>query len=468
MKKIIFNALLILNLLVAGTSPANAKADESLALTNTHDDCAAKLLPQALNLEKVRPDSFTAHANEFMKALWPAMSRGENVLEVQSTYFTTFVAQHLPEMIQNHDRNRIYAHQEVLGDSQEKIVPLLEKHLSYVDAYISQLQKRIILGEQLNYLDVLRFSYFLVLTREPEAHRKLQALFDLKDDEAIRKRYPGQYREDLKSELARISTREFKHEFWLQNYGASFKNNLQQENQIQVLLPKTDITRTVSLKELQKILLIPSTAPAGPIAFYLNFHLPINPLALPSEYELLDNSRLRSPVINFAHDIGHFFNFATRPNIERLDAIRPDLVKIRETIISKKDPELLQTFYFLIYFLRFEATIPLPVTSDQLSQQLQYLADYVLIDYDDLTDIQQLSGMAFNLFRLSLGSPFAPARNEKVFNQKLAEIIALVSNHNLDKSTLSLSEKESERKKILKQKRKNIRQGDRRQQNEVD
>lgn len=459
-------APLLLLILFTAYAPF-ASADPTSVINEATENCAAKLLPQALNLENVRPDSFTAHADHFMKALWPAMSRGENVLEARSVDFTTFVANLLPEMIQNHARNRLYAQQDLITSFYEKrIEQILEKHLSFIDSYISKLQERISKNEQLSYLDLLQFCNFLTVTREPEANRKFKALYDLNDEAAVQNRYPGKKRQDMQGIINQFSTPEFKQNFWLRLYSIAFKTNLMVNDKLQILRPQSDVTRIVTQDQLQRILLIPSVTSPGPVAFYLNYHLPINPLALSSEYELLDNVNFASPLANFAHDVGHFFNLITRPDIDKLDAIRADLKMIREIVISKQDPELLQTLYYMIYFLRFETQLPIPLTSEKLAEHMQYLADYVTNFGSQPSEQRRVSGGIHILFRNSLLSPFAPARSETIFDQKMAKIIAITSMYNLDKSSLSLSEKMIERVKVWKQHLHNIRQGQLREKHE--
>lgn len=448
-------ALLLLLILFTAYAPF-ASADPNSVINETTENCAGKLLPQALNLEKVRPDSFTAHADHFMKALWPAMSLGKNVLEVQSSYFTTFVSQHLPELVRNHSRNRVYAHEDFAG-SNEGQLQILEKYLNYADTYISQLQKRITNGEQLNYLDVLRFSLFLVLTSEPEADRKLIALYDLNDDAAIQRRYPGKKHSDLDFYIKYITTVDYKRKFWQQTYGVTFKSNLQTKDQIEVLSINPITPSEIQLSHLKRILIIPTKAPAGPAAFYLNFHLPINPLALPSEYELLDNVSLASPLTNFSHDVGHYINLLIRHHIEQLHAIQADLKSIREIVISKNDPKLLKMLYYVAYFIRFESQLPIPLNSEQLVEQLQYLANYnTNFHIGSRSEPFKASEAIHTLFRNSLNSTFAPAKNELEFGLKLAEIIALISIYNIQKSNLSMPEQWIKRIKLWEQHLKNL------------
>lgn len=404
-------------------------------------ECVNRLLPQAIHIEKVKTDSFTAYADRFMQVMeGPYLNHQDKAL-IQSPFFTEFIKRFLPELKSNHLRNRAYAKEDFTGRDSR----LLERNFKNLDQYISRLEGRISNGSHLSYQDMMSFSYILLTTREPEADRRLIALYNTNSEQLVHQRYPGKELADLKNMATKRGSYEYQSKFWLQLYGKSLpKQDGSQEHTIFQLF---DSQRALDFSARNKIMPLPSPYAAGPIAFYLNYHLPINPLALPSEFELLDNVNLASPLANFLHDIGHYQNLNLRVemnnffhDLELNQSMKIDLEKIKLAVEDKNDPILLKVLYFLIYYIRFESTQEFPISIERLQRRLEILISPYGTYFDKREDSDIGGETLYRLFDQSLLSPFAPATNRTEFTQKFAEIIYIISEFNLRNAGLPISQ----------------------------
>ncbi len=325
------------------------------ALATPLTNCAIKLLPipRALDLDKVKSNTFTAQADRFMQEMWESFASGQNVATVKSDLFTQFIQEHLQELVDNHERNRVYAKQDAQALSKKE--SLLDKNLASIDLYIQSLQFQLNKKQNFSYSQLLVFSYMLVLSRERMAYETLMVLYKKNDPYLVRKRYPGLSMSNLADTISERRRYLTFFEFWSEEYHYSLPIN--KEPDMNYPFQQVGALRHGRVIEvLKNNLALPTHYPMGTVSYYRLFHFPLNPLFLAKEYELVDNSSLRSPLGNLLHDMGHLADATTREYIATHQnyITTQELEDIRKRVLSKNDPELLPLLYFLAYYVKFE------------------------------------------------------------------------------------------------------------------
>lgn len=376
--------------------------------------------PRAIGYDRARPDSFTAHADEFTQVIWKAYVTNQPVMEVESEFFSRFIGKNLPEFERVHEHNRKLAEQE-MGN---KVLSRHEKVLrqfQLMDEYIAHLRFRLKSGPHFKYKEMIVFSINFILIHEIEAFDKLKNLAEEGED-AAKLRYPRlNYMKSIwgtvndRRHHGHISQRE---DFWTRSY-TKFLNMLDRE----------DYSFLVGFS---KILPLPTMSPTGSPAFFNTYHLPVSPFYLSTEFIPEDNRRLMSPLDNYNHEEGHrqrssdnAYGLPTK-NSKHAE-LEKDLREIKMLIEAKNDPILSNVFYYTVYFIRFERLRTIPFTVKGLQTELQDSLSNFVNGIDEMRSL--FSDLPAQHSPVNGSKELETKSANRVFAEKLAKAIVIVSEY---------------------------------------
>lgn len=405
------------------------------------DTCLEALRPfwrEAIHLKSIKKDSYTAYANDFMQALWDPYLNQENIENTKGIFFTKFVKQNLAELISNHQFNRKHVLQEIpveLIKADPNVEKTIAENFKSIDEYIQSLEKRISAKEDFSYVEMILFSYTLVLTRERIAHKKLFDLFRTKGLAGVQKIYPGVSRSEVERTLDNHIA-EFKHpvEFWTKYY--MFKHYWYEDQTETFALPQANQVMYAHSPfkndKLQRLLFLPTTYRTGMAAFYHTYHMPISPVFLAKDFEFIDGFELASPLSNFLHDTDHYrtnlkYMVSANTLFQSLDGkdFTEDLSRLLQRVKVREDSDLLKTLHYLFYFNKFEKFSAYSTTLGQI--------------HADLKKQNNEFNVESTIFISNLGdlmkSPYAPATDMKTFQVKMSEIISIIDEIQKEKNT---------------------------------
>lgn len=369
--------------------------------------------PRAISHDKVRSDSYTAYADEFMQIMWRAYISGGDPEEVQSEFFSRFIRQNLPELSRVHEYNRAH----VIKDPKFSASAEILEQFETMDKYIANLEQRLDTGAHFTYAQMLQFSRVFVRAHDVEAYDKLKKLTDLPNaEQAIRQRYLKFSRAHALEVLNNESfgNHPSRREFLWKNY-AQFAQ-----------YPSSSNFRFPELLQL------PSLYITGSLAFYNTYHLPISPMILATEYEPQDYAILMSPSHNWSHEDGHWTNQSRlarwkegeAESTRDLTKIQNDLTELKKLVntesVAKNTPNLNKVFYYAFYYLKFErprqGAFPRTIEGVQTAFEIEF------------SRLLKQNGHMSSLF-LTLPEKLSPARTFKEFAELYAKVIYILSDY---------------------------------------
>ncbi len=378
-------------------------------------------VPHAIAYDEVKAATFTAHAEKFNQVMWKTFvttNSAEEILAVKSPFFTEFIREHLPTLEAVHKQNRIYADEDSAGADQET-KELINKRFKIMDQYLAHLRETLESGKQISYDRMLNFASIYTSTHNIQAYKKLAALYESNDAKALQARYPGFTFQDLSYKLNAADgygNQNLRLRHWQMYYAEHAQ------------LP-AGASRTISTLHLTGRLLLPTVYPCGSFAFFSTFHLPINPIFMATEFELQDGNILISPTQNFTHDHTHFtttpsFTPSDLRNPKIVQRLRAELEMIRERFKAENDPELLKIMYYLFYYNKFENTsrfIPINIRG------------FIDAFEREFSSTKNGFGGLYTLFTSlnGMGNPAAPAKSLATFLEKIAKVIYILSDFEL-------------------------------------
>lgn len=331
---------------------------------------------RALNYNHLKKGGVTQQADRFMHLMWASFLKKDKVEAVQSEIFTKFVHDHIEEAKTLHLNNQEFAKKDLIDLGPDEVQQIHQQFYK-INRYLESLANRINKGPDLTYMEQMVFAYMLVLIRERSALENLQKLADQRNEALIQQRYPGSsllsVRESLKESRENLKS------YWLKFYtyrlvpGEAVAADFDFGGPIRHF----HTIKPLAKGNLQKLLVLPSTVPAGFSAFFLAYHLPISPINVSRDFEMADGALL-SPISNFIHDLLHYFrvinSLGSSGTIFTEETLRPlsfDLDKIRSIVQSKNDPTLTKVMHFIFFYIRFESGQALPPSSEAIADRLQ-------------------------------------------------------------------------------------------------
>lgn len=360
--------------------------------------------PRAINIENIKRDSYTFQADEFMQVMWPTFLKGGDLMKVRSPIFTRFIRENLPELLEIHNRNKTYADID-LKDASDSIKAESLAQYKKVDKYLKKLGRYRIID--FSYYDVMLFAEMFAHLHYRDA---LEKLIKLKQTpELFKARYPNSNLVDATKSAIYVFKRD-RHKYWSRKYGLkleepSFPSNL-----------KENI-----------FLALPTRRRTGSKAFFFTYHLPVNPFFLATEFEDADDI-LSSPESNLNHEWDHYSDrIDTLPllsliqkellkhNLEDLH----NLVKAEKDQNGQQDTVLLESFYFLFYYYRFERRLTLPVSLEEIIE----------IPAKVHNNTSENESLFASLFQRYLRINLAPAPDEAVLYNKLGRLMEIMKRY---------------------------------------
>jgi len=404
-------SLFSFSLLIALTAPA------ALAL----GECEVKVTgPQAISYNSVKINTYTSLANRFMQVMWPTYLKKGNVVNVADELFGELIALQMDKLEQVQKYNKDVFEKTV--SKQDAEYAEIKKNFERIDEYILSLRQQLVNGPKFKYVEYLRFSLVFGSIHNLEAFDKLMKLRE--DPNAFKARYPS------------ASDPFIQFDFSLQTYEGRF--NFLAE--YATLLPED--SRVLDFYGFENgfnaVLPLPSPFPTGSFAFFSTYHLPVLPFFSATEYELADYLSFISPSSNLFHDKSHLYasrSYSTIPgktipdflDTSKVESLHKDLEALRVIVLAKNDKDLLKTFYYLFYWLRYERLEKIPFTLSELIEAfVQTHSNVVKGDLGAIVSIVKLFE--------NLPAKFKPAPDRSTFANKIADVIRLAKEYQTQES----------------------------------
>lgn len=351
-----------------------------------NENCRSALLA-AVDIEKFNAETNTAWAHRFMQVMSGPLHAREQLEDVSSQLFNDFVIEFLPELVENHKKNKDFIKGDKIPNEHQQTI---SENFASIDRFIFSIQQRLADKKLLRYVDFIAFSHVLTLSRARKALVELEGL--AKNPQLLLRRYPELKIERItKAILSEKSSLEF---FWTVMYVSDFDLNKTPSSEYSFKTPYAlgggsyDETPFKG-NSLHNLLMLPTLKSTGYAAYFATFHLPLSPVQLASGYEVIDNDELASPIRNFLHDVGHFnsttmrFNNTTEDSyVNTLILLGEDLKKLKRLVQAENDPVLLNVLYFVFYQLKFESNLRIQPSLEDISRESRLFFGREVFDHN--------------------------------------------------------------------------------------